>query len=396
MKKTLVALAALAATGAFAQSTVTLSGNLDFAAATISGTQTLAQGSTVSTGVGTASTSVINLVAEETVTGGFKITAKYGLDPRGLANDSLAVTNNTTSAVTAGERAAAPANTTTGLARDEAFIGISGGFGNLRLGAPNSIGLNSFQVASPLGTGVGSGYTGGSTAATMTNSFVQTRYSRSVRYDSPSFNGITLSALYAPGNDAAVLRVSNVAAAVLIPNARQATEFGLRYAAGPMTVSYAYVAQGAQSNPTGWYSGTAQTLDKTAVSMLNASYVMGNTALSAGWNNGDRLASFGATDATAVDTNGYRLGIRHTMGNIDLGASYTRQTANSGGTTSARSDVTAKVTGLRADYNFSKTAAAYVGYENWDTGAAYSEAAVASALTTGTRKIVSIGLRKSF
>ena len=395
MKKTLVALAALAATSAFAQSSVTLSGNLDFAAASMTGTQVHAKGTTVSTGVGTSSTSVINLIAEETVKGGFKITAKYGLDPRSLANDSLAVTNNT-HGTSSGSTINVLGNTATGLSRDEAFIGISGGFGNLRLGAPNSIGLNSFQVASPLGTGVGSGYTGGSTASTMTNSFVQTRYSRSVRYDSPSFNGITLSALYAPGNDLAVLRVSNVAAAVLIPNARQATEFGLRYAAGPMTVSYAYVAQAAQANPTGWYSGTAQTLDKTAVSMLNASYVMGNTALSAGWNNGDRLASFGATDATAVDTNGYRLGIRHTMGNIDLLASYTRQTANSGGTTGARTDVTAKVIGLRADYNFSKTAAAYVGYENWDTGAAYSEAAAASALTTGTRKIVSIGLRKSF
>ena len=191
MKKSLVALAALAATSAFAQSTVTLSGNLDFAGASISGTQTLAKGQTVSTGVGTSSTSVINLVAEEKITGGITITAKYGLDPRSLSNDSLAITNNGNS-YSSGQMVS---RTITGLARDEAFIGIAGGFGNLRLGAPNSIGLNSFQVASPLGTGVGSGYTGGSTSATMTNSFVQTRYSRSVRYDSPSFNGITVSAL---------------------------------------------------------------------------------------------------------------------------------------------------------------------------------------------------------
>jgi len=387
MKKTLVALAALAATSAFAQSTVTLSGNMDFAGANISGTQTLAKGSTVSTGVGTSSTSVINLIAEETVTGGFKITAKYGLDPRTLSNDSFAVTNNT-SAYAAG---ATVANTATGLARDEVFVGISGGFGNLRLGSPNSIGLNSFQVASPLGTGVGSGYTGGSTSATMTNSFVQTRYNRSVRYDSPSFNGITVSALYAPGNDAAVVTSSNVATALLIPNARTATEAGVRYAAGPLTVSYAYVAQDAQANPAGWYSGTALALNKTAVNMLNASYVMGGTTVSAGWNKGDRLAAFGSSDGTAVETDGYRLGIKHTMGAIDLMASYTQQTGNSAGTTSARTDVKAKVTGLRADYNFSKTAAAYVGYESWDTGTAY-----ANTLTSGTRKIASMGLRKSF
>ena len=72
------------------------------------------------------------------------------------------------------------------------------------------------------------------------------------------------------------------------------------------------------------------------------------------------------------------------MGATDLMASYTQQK-------STTSDVKATVTGLRADYNFSKTAAAYVGYENWDTGATY-----ANSLTTGTRKIASMGLRKSF
>ncbi len=386
MKKSLVALAALAATSAFAQSSVTLSGNLDFAAATIGGTQAWAKGTTVSTGVGTASTSVINLVAEETVDG-FKITAKYGLDPRTLANDSFAVTNSSNN-FTAGNTVA---NTATGLARDEAFIGISGGFGNLRLGSPNSIGLNSFQVASPLGTGVGAGYTGGTTAATMTNSFVQTRYNRSVRYDSPSFSGVTVSVLYAPGNDAAAVTSVGAGTQLLIPNNRKATEAGIRYDAGPVSVSYAYVAQDSQANPAGWYSGTALTLAKTSVNMVNASYKLGNTTLYAGWNKGDRLAGFSATDGSAVKTDGYRVGIKQTIGKIDLMASFTQQTGTSAGTTSARTDVKAKVTGLRADYNLSKTAALYVGYENWDTGTAY-----ANSLTTGTRKIASLGLRKSF
>jgi predicted porin len=126
--------------------------------------------------------------------------------------------------------------------------------------------------------------------------------------------------------------------------------------------------------------------------MVNASYTMGATTLSAGWNNGDRLAAGTSTSGTAagaaVSTDGYRMGIRHTMGNIGLMASYTQQNAGSG---ASGAEVKSKVTGLRADYNFSKTAAAYVGYENWDTGTAY-----ASTLTSGTRKIVSMGLRKSF
>ncbi len=386
MKKSLVALAALAATSAFAQSSVTLSGNLDFAAANITGSQTIAKGTTVSTGAGTSSTSVIALTAVEK-TKDFTITVRYGLDPRSLSNDGMAVTNNTAQSGSATTNALA--NTATGLNRDELFVGISGGFGNLRLGSPNSIGLNSFQVASPLGTGVGSGYTGGGQASTMTGSWSNIRYSRSVRYDSPSFNGFTASVLYAPGNDQAAVAASSGTAgttggnaALVVPNARAATEFGLRYAAGPLTVSFANVSTAAQTNPGGWYAAGASVAGaaKTSVNMLNASFAMGATTLYAGWNKGDNLTA----GATTTPTKGYRLAAKHTMGAIDLAASYTQQT-------SGATNIDASVTGLRADYNLSKTAAAYIGYENWDTGTAYANTA-----TSGVRKITSVGLRKSF
>jgi len=226
MKKSLVALAALAATSAFAQ--VTLSGNIDFANASVSGTQLLAKGNTISQTTGTSSTSVLNIRAVEDIGGGMKVTGHYGLDPRSLANDAFSVSNNRGAA----GATAALGVTATGLSRDELFVGIEGGFGNLRLGSPNSIGLNSFQVSSPLGTGVGSSYTGGGTAGTMTNSYVQTRYSRSLRWDSPVINGFQAAVLYAPGNDqpsvAAAAVTSGTIAAPLIPNNRKATEFGLR------------------------------------------------------------------------------------------------------------------------------------------------------------------------
>ena len=451
MKKSLVALAALAATSAFAQSSVTLSGNIDFAYANVGGSQLWAKGSTVSTTVGTASTSVINIVAVEDLGSGMKVTGKYGIDPRTLANDSYAVTNNTALAnsfggqsgalpgiaATSGNTAASAtanstlgsvggqANTATGFARDEVFVGIEGGFGNLRLGSPNSIGLNSFQVASPAGTGIGSGYTGAGTSGTMTNSFVQTRYNRSVRYDSPVLNGFTLSYQYAPGNDqaastaplatgssTAVSPASLIPVANMIPNARAATEYGVRYANGPLTVSYANVAQDAQTNSTGWYANGSSTKGlKTSVNLLNASYVMGNTTLYIGWNDGDRLAPIGSVGAAATDnvaTKGNRMAIKQTMGNLDVMASITTQEAlgvtsvtNAAGANSAstaaaqyaKQTLKAKVTGLRAEYNLSKTAAIYGGYEKYETGADYA----ASALTsTGNRTLTSIGLKKSF
>jgi len=370
---------------------VTLSGNLDFAYANVGGTQLIAKGSTVSTGAGTASTSVINIRAVEDLGAGVKATAHYGLDPRTLVNDSFAVTNNTA----ANGAGTAQTNTATGLARDEAFVGIEGAFGNIRLGAPNSISLNSFQVASPAGTGVGSGYTGGGTAATMTNSWMNTRYSRSVRWDSPVIAGFTASVLVAPGNDQPAFVTANGAGtALLIPNARKGTEFGLRYDNGPLAVSYANVAQASQANTVGWYAGnaaaytTAVAPAKTSVNMLNASYNLGATTLYAGWNDGERLAVFSATDGTAVKTKGNRFAVKHTIGAVDLIASVTNQTANSG---TSGAEVKAKVTGARADYNLSKTAAVYVGYEKFDTGTAYG-----NSLTTGDRTITSAGLKKQF
>jgi len=366
MKKTLIALAALAATASFAQSSVTLSGNLDFASMNVSGTQAGIKGSTIATSGGaTSSTSVIRIVAVEDLGGGMKATASYGLDPRSLANDSLGNTLNVSGAPTA--------NTTTGLARDEVFVGLSGSFGNIRLGAPNSIGLNAWQPSSSLGTGIGSGYTGRGAAGTMTNSFVQTRYSRSVRYDSPVMGGFQVAVLYAAGND----EPANGTSALNIPNGRQATEIGLRYDNGPLSVAYANVAQGNQVNKTGWYSGlnTTAAHKKTSADVFSVSFKMGDTILHAGMNDGDRLAA--NTDGSAVKSKGSNIGITQNIGAIGLMAGIRNQKVGA---------VESKVTGLRADYNLSKTAAVYIGYENYDTGAA----------TANEAKLTSIGLRKSF
>jgi len=361
MKKTLIALAALAATASFAQSTATISGNLDFANVTVGGTQAASKGSTITTTFGTSSTSVLRFIAVEDLGGGMKATAQYNFDPRSLSNDALGNTLNATST----------ANTTTGLSRDELFVGLSGGFGNIRLGSPNSIGLNAWQPSSSLGTGIGSGYTGGGRSGTMTNSFVQTRYNRSVRYDSPVMGGLQVAVLYAAGNDQPA-----VTAAQQIPNNRQATEIGLRYAAGPLTLAYANVAQGAQTNATGWYSSaTLVSAKSTSANVYSASYNMGATTLHAGMNDGNRLAA--GTGGVAVDSKGSNVAITHNIGAIGLMAGMRSQKVGA---------VESKVTGLRADYNLSKTAALYIGYESYDNGAATANETTATA----------IGLRKSF
>ena len=354
MKNSLIALAALAATASFAQSSVTLSGNLDFAYGNVSGN---AKGNTISTRDVASTTSVINIIAVEDLGGGMKATVKYGIDPRQLANDNNAQALDTTKT----------------FGRDELFVGIEGAFGNIRLGSPNSIGLTTYLSAAPLGTGVGSGYV----AAAMDYSNI--RYDRSARYDSPVMGGFSVSALYAPGGDQPTTTTPS-----FIANNNKVTELGLNYANGPLTVGYVNIAQSAQTNAgAGAYVAVVAGAAKTNTNILAASYKLGDTTLTAGWNDGDAIKR---NATTALSSKGYRVGVRQDIGAIALIASYAEQQ-----TQGASSTPKEKITGLRADYNFSKTAATYLAYEKYDTGVA-----AAPSTTTGDRTIVSLGLRKSF
>ena len=395
MKKTLVALAALASVSAFAQTTVTLSGNLDVAGATSSGTQNGAKGTTFTTGLGTASTSVINLIAVEDLGGGTKVTAKYGLDPRTLVNDGLSSTNMNAAGTANNTGATTNPNTVTvtGLARDEAYVGIESGFGSIKLGAPNSIGLDAHLASTPLGTGIGSGYGADDKFGSKTTMY--TRYNRSIRFDSQVVNGLKGSALYAPGNDEAAVSYDGTAyVARNMPNNRKVTELGLSYANGPLNVQWQNLQIAAQTNPTGYYAMAASTnaaltatygYVATKSNTLGVNYNLGATTLYAMWQNGDSTAS--STSVTHV--NGNRYAVKQNMGQVDLMFSYSQTVSGSTTTT------TAKVIGGRADYNLSKTAAVYLGYENWDTGKAASST-TPNDTTSGTRKVTSIGLKKQF
>jgi predicted porin len=327
---------------------VTISGVMDYAFASQSGSAAGVKGQTVSTNIGTSATSVIRFIAVEDLGGGMKATAQYNLDPRTFSNDGTA------------------------MGRDEVFMGLSGGFGNIRLGSPNSPTLATFLASSPLGTGVGSGYVGlefGNTAVP--------RYNRSVRYDTPNMNGLTLSAVYVPGNDEA-----NTASAAAngIPNARASSELGAAYSNGALNINLAYrTIDAADYNATPFalrttngavwfdtFAATATAGAKSTWTSVAANYKFGSTTLYAGMNDGKTNG--------ALDTKGNRVAVKHNMGAIDLIAQYATQ--KTGATEH-------KVTGLRADYSLSKRTAAYAGYENYDFGAT-------------DRKITSVGVRHAF
>jgi predicted porin len=311
-----------------------MSGLLDFAYGTVKAGTADAEKTIATTNL-TSATSVIKIVAVEDLGGGLKATVQYGIDPRGTSNAGA-----------------------TSPTRDESFIGMSGSMGNIRLGSPNSIGLTTFLAGNPFGTGIGGGY------AKNAMDFSNIRYDRSARYDSPAMSGLTVSVLRADAVDAEVNTTGTVAAASSMTGAVRTglTEIGAAYTNGPLTLAAANISQA---------SATGKA--KTSHNVLSANYKLGDTTVYASTNSGDHKTQ----TATTTSTKGSSVSLKQTMGNIDLIAGLNQQKNNAGDNE--------KVTGLRADYNFSKTTATYFGYEKF-------KAATAAA----DQKIVSIGLRKSF
>jgi hypothetical protein len=166
---------------------------------------------------------------------------------------------------------------------------------------------------------------------------------------------------------------------------------GLKYVNGPLTASVAQIKQDDQVSKTGYYSGTQTALVQpkaTSATILGVNYKIDSTTLYYGMNTGDRLAVKSSSDGAKVESKGSRFAIKQTMGQIDLIASQTTQE-----TTGAAADAKAKVTGLTGMYNLSKTSAVYLNYETYKTNLA---PAAATATSTGDRKTVAIGMRKSF
>jgi len=388
MKKTLVALAAIASVSAFAQTTVSITGNLDMAGARFGGTMTGNKGiTTFTTDKGTSSTSAINIIATEDIGGGNSVLAFFGLDPRSLADNGLGSTNNVGSAATSPN-----AVTATGLGRHEVYVQTKGDFGTIKMGAPNSISLNVVGDATPMGTSMGSGYSASSN--TQLSRIAPARYQRSIRYDSPTMNGLTASFLYAPGADTSAVDAAGSAyAAFLAPNARRVNEIGLKYSNGPLNVSFFNQSQSTATNYVGWYgtsdtSSAAVNYGATKYNFASANYKFGDTTVYGGAGTGQEVMTYAAA-GSLYSTKASRYALKHTIGNLDLMATQTKllRTLQSGTTT-----LNENITGFQALYNLSKTSAAYLGYEKYDTGTVASTANT----TSGTRNITSIGLRKSF
>ena len=224
MKKTLIALAAVAVSGAaFAQSTVTVYGLIDFGyetSKTTAGAKTTKVNSTAGKEAGRGAGNRIGFRGTEDLGGGLSASFQFesGLSAEGIT----------------------PYNLTR-----QANLGVSGGFGTVRIGTFS----NMFDSMT------------GAYVVAHTGKFVLTpgRSTNAVSYSSPSFNGLVVSV----GTSNEKTSVNGAVAA----NAKTSgTQVSAAYTAGPLTVLAAHndATNGAEVKAAGVTAAAGLKLKETA------------------------------------------------------------------------------------------------------------------------------------
>ncbi|MDP3132501.1 MAG: porin [Burkholderiaceae bacterium] len=336
MKKSLIALAVLASTGAaMAQSSVTLYGRID------------ASVGKEETGVGAAKTSKTQMFDNNFTT------SRWGMrgteDLGGALKASFQFETEikpTTGASTGFNRAS--------------WVGLSGGFGGVKAGKTDSVYKDIFDsgVANSL---FDSEFTPYKIAYTGVSNYIS-RPNNQIRYDSPNFSGLTAGVTYG-------FEDSTVAAGT-----PQTTALSLRYRTGPMDFGFANQKQDYKP-ATPLVAGTPG--DRT-YNVFSASYNFGMAKVSAQFQNAKQ--SGGGKDTE------YNLGVAVPLGAFELSAGYANGTAkNNAGATIGKG----KAYAFGATYTLSKRTRLYGGYLTGDVKNA-------AGTKTADRTMYAVGVRHDF
>jgi predicted porin len=213
MKKTLVALAALSAISAFAQSSVTISGTIDPSIA--SSQTTYGDGASVSNSFirnSSQGTTQITFTGVEDLGGGLKALFRYEGD------FSAAIAAGSGNAI--------------GDGGGDIFAALQGGWGTFYIGTPNTPSLSVQAARNFIGTKLGSGFGGVSGSSHV-------RESGSLRYDTPSFGGFSAVLYYTFGTSATLPAQGGLAAV----NAK--SDIGLFFNNGPISAGLSFYQQDA-------------------------------------------------------------------------------------------------------------------------------------------------------
>jgi len=428
MKKTLVALAALAVTGAYAQSGVTLTGVVDvgYATTNVDLNSQAKFGGLSTNGV---STTAFFFKGTEDLGGGLKAQFLAELDWSPTLSNG-ANQNSSTSSLGGIPYTGTPFN-------GEQFLGLEGNFGYLKLGTVNSPALDTSSMSQPFGTALGSGFSSsfgrlGTASTSGYNQYVGAegsagriiRHNKSIGYTTPTL---------LPGLKAQIEYVAQNANGAWTANDNGVLSTALRFQQGPINamwnttkVSAGSIASSASASWTG-LAATAATLSSvTGVSSYTASKLAANGSVTFNmlggnysFGNNTVYAGFTTTKTDGVTANGsledsksQNIGYKYVMGNVDLLANYL--TRKSGLTSNEAYGITAsnfaaytptqKMLGLGINYNLSKNTMLYGRYEKitgLNTGSSTATAASTGVLpnqtiggATSTKAMV--GIRMAF
>ena len=337
MKKTLVALAALAAASAFAQSTVGIKGTFD--PSLMNQVTTFGDNAVrATTGLSNNSqgTSQVTFFGTEDLGGGLK--ANFLLE-----NDFNATTD-------------AKGNWGNYSNGGETYVGLSGNFGAFQLGAPNSPSLD-VSGRSSFGTKIGSGFS--TTQGVGTQGFGHVRENNQIVYTSPTINGLTFKAAVAGKTTAGVAGNVN-GDAVTAANSKE--DIGLTYVNGPLKAVVAnYKQEGKYKQTHGYVSYTYGQLTATyGFNNDNRVAAQGSSAIVAGA--ASQFAAVGAKPALAAGKlSGSNVNVAYAMGATTLMANWGKLDDKT------TDNFDTKITAIGAKYDLSPRTSVYARHVKYTT-----------------------------
>jgi len=381
MKKSLIALAALAATGAFAQSTVTLYGVADIAygAHKTTGTGT---NSIKSSGVmdGANAGSRIGFRGTEDLGGGLRadFVIEQGIAP---TNDELfgvrsAAAGHQVDGFSAGGSAAAlggSAGAYSNGTNRQSYLGLSSAdLGTLRIGYQYT---NVYELATLAGYALGSeGIPGADKAHLQGYTIAGGTRANAITYISPSFSGLTVRAQFGSGSagrDTFEQNSPNAASNLSVDKAVRMSIMA-KYDAGPLSAGLAYTnnkitqstrAVGSQTiNAYGAISAPATAATTNAAEragkllQIGASYDFGMAKVGLTINDGENGGTGTSTQNSSFT--GYNLSVSAPFGALVPFASLGKAKTKNDSTSVISEDY--KLSQFGARYNLSKRTTAYL------------------------------------
>ena len=365
----------MAATGAFAQSSVQIDGVMD------AGFQSIDyKGNKVNGFNGNGSTtSQINFRGVSDLGGGLKADFRVESDWNTVSNKGN--TGSASSPVTLGNETLAAASS---FGNGEIRTGLAGGFGKVQFGAINNNTLIANLTGQPFGTAIGSGHG----AIVRSNSAgTAVRSDNSFQYISPVFNGFDVAYLQANKQTKAVdatpassnaIKQTSFSTSLGAYDMVGVKEASVSYTNGPLAARFTNLKEDSVGVGTGSTS--------TTVNTLGANYALGDAKVFL-WNQTNKKSD------GSVDTSGTTVSATYTMGATVLMAQAGSVKASAG----TYSGKTSKMTAIGADYNLSKTTALYGRYESIkDEANLIAAAATIDGTANGTRTRLGLGIRTAF